>query len=151
MESKLLYGLHTAWLAKAERRKLDGFQARCLRRILNIPPSYYSRVSNNSVLSTAGVRKLSDRLLEAQLLLFGKAARAPEGYPLHECVFEGNGVNVRGHAGNRRRGRPRMTWATEVHREALKACNDELQTCILNEQMWKKIVHKFCGTRPSEA
>ena len=94
--------------------------------------------------------KLSDRLLEAQLLLLGKAARAPEGYPLHDCVCEGNGVNVRGHAGNRRRGRPRMTWATEVHREALQACNDELQTCILNEQIWKKTVRKFCSTRSSE-
>ena len=42
--SKLLYGLVTAVLNKAERARLDGFQARCFRRILKIPPSYYSRI-----------------------------------------------------------------------------------------------------------
>ena len=31
--SQLLYCLHTAWLNKAELRKLDGFHARCLRKI----------------------------------------------------------------------------------------------------------------------
>ena len=35
--SKLAYGLCTAWLTKARQRKLDGFHARCLRRILKIP------------------------------------------------------------------------------------------------------------------
>ena len=44
--SKLVYGLVTAVLNKLERRRLDGFQARCIRRILKVPPSYYSRISN---------------------------------------------------------------------------------------------------------
>ena len=35
--SKLLYCLHTMWLNKAELRKIDGFQAKCLRSILHIP------------------------------------------------------------------------------------------------------------------
>ena len=34
IESKLLYGLQTAWLSVVERRRLDGFQARCLRQVL---------------------------------------------------------------------------------------------------------------------
>ena len=38
--SKLLYCLHTMWLNKAELRKIDGFQAKCLRSILHIPPPY---------------------------------------------------------------------------------------------------------------
>ena len=48
--SKLLYCLHTMWLNKAKLRKIDGFQAKCLRSILHIPPSYISRVSNATVL-----------------------------------------------------------------------------------------------------
>ena len=44
--SKLLYGLHTTWLNVTERRRLDGFHTRCLRRILGISAAYYSRVSN---------------------------------------------------------------------------------------------------------
>ena len=51
--SKLLCCLHTMWLNKAELRKIDGFQAKCLRSILHIPPPYISRVSNATVLQEA--------------------------------------------------------------------------------------------------
>ena len=44
--SQLLYCLHTGWLNKAKLRKLDGFHARCLRKILSIPHPFISRVSN---------------------------------------------------------------------------------------------------------
>ena len=44
--SQLLYCLHTAWLNKAELRKLDGFHARCQRKILGIPHPCISRVLN---------------------------------------------------------------------------------------------------------
>eukprot|EP00959_Pyramimonas_sp_CCMP1952_P110992 2321958-Pyramimonas_sp.AAC.1 len=44
--SKVMYSLNSAWLNKAERKRLDGFQARCLRRILHIPHACVSRVSN---------------------------------------------------------------------------------------------------------
>ena len=48
--SKLLYCLHTAWFNKAERGKIDAFQARCLRRISGIKHSYISHISNETVL-----------------------------------------------------------------------------------------------------
>ena len=47
--SKLLYGLQVLWLNQASRDKLDAFNARCLRKILGIAHSYYSRVSNQAV------------------------------------------------------------------------------------------------------
>jgi hypothetical protein len=53
IESRLLYGLTGAWLRVAERRRLDGFHARCLRQILKIPPAYFSRISNQKVLASA--------------------------------------------------------------------------------------------------
>ena len=49
--SRLQYGLCTTLLVKSQRRRLDGFHARCLRRILGIPPSFLSRVSNANVFS----------------------------------------------------------------------------------------------------
>jgi hypothetical protein len=36
---KLLYGLESAWINAAGKRKLDGFHARCLRRIVNFAPA----------------------------------------------------------------------------------------------------------------
>ena len=44
VESKLMYGLSCLCLSAAERRCLDGFQNRCLRRINGIPPSFLSRI-----------------------------------------------------------------------------------------------------------
>ena len=73
--SKLLYSLHTAWLKTADLARLDAFQARCLRRILRIPHSYYSRISNATVLERASRNKLSCLLLQRQLALFADITR----------------------------------------------------------------------------
>jgi hypothetical protein len=72
--SRLLYGLQVLWLNQAARDKLDAFPARCLRRILGIAPSYWSRISNNDVLHRAGAQKLSRILLERQLGFLGTLA-----------------------------------------------------------------------------
>ena len=47
---KMLYALESAWLNTSLLRKLEGFYCKCLRRILKITPSYYSRVSNQYIL-----------------------------------------------------------------------------------------------------
>ena len=48
--SRLLYGLSSVWLNVAESCRLNGFHARCLRKITGIKPSFVSRVSNAAVL-----------------------------------------------------------------------------------------------------
>ena len=75
--SLLMYSLHTAWLCKADLRKLDAFQARCLRSILGIPHSFISRVRNETVLQEVGTEKLSIILWRRQLLLLGRIAQLP--------------------------------------------------------------------------
>ena len=70
--SKLLYGLQTAWLTKAQNNKLDGFHAKCVRKIVGIQHNYWSRVSNKDVLSRVNAVQLSKLLLEQQLLVFEK-------------------------------------------------------------------------------
>ena len=47
--SRLVYGLHTVCMNKSSRRRLDGFQTRCLRKTLGVLPSLVSRVSNAQV------------------------------------------------------------------------------------------------------
>ena len=69
-----MYCLHTACFTKAELRKLDGFHARCLRKIFNIPHAYYSRVSNKEVLARASVTTFSGQLLRHQLMLLRQVA-----------------------------------------------------------------------------
>ena len=47
--SKLPYSTHICWLDVAKMRRLDAFQARCLRQIQHFPHSYISRISNEDV------------------------------------------------------------------------------------------------------
>ena len=47
--SRLMYSRHTAWLCKADLRKIDAFQARCFGSILDIPHSFISHVRNDCV------------------------------------------------------------------------------------------------------
>ena len=118
--SRLLYCLATAWLPVAARRRIDGFQARCLRRILHILPSHLSFVSNATVRGIAKERSLSSRLLEQQLQVFGRAAVADSSSTLRRAVFEDRTLLPRPPLGRRAVGRPRVTWTSYVRDEALK-------------------------------
>ena len=118
--TKLMYGLHTSWLNKAERRRLDAFNARCIRRIMGVPHSYISRVANADVLARAGARPLSHKLLQQQLLLYSHVARLPDHSAVRQATFENGDVLPKVLAGTRKRGRPRNTWIGEVHRAALQ-------------------------------
>jgi hypothetical protein len=49
VRSKLMYGLENLQLTHAEMNKLDAFQMKSLRRILNIPPTFIDRTQTNQV------------------------------------------------------------------------------------------------------
>ena len=87
VESKLLYAMASLTLTVAQQRKLNGFQNRCLRKIVGVPPAYISRVSNATVLSKAGHRSATDLLLKRRLQLFGKIVRLPAEHPLRRACF----------------------------------------------------------------
>eukprot|EP00959_Pyramimonas_sp_CCMP1952_P457049 9474222-Pyramimonas_sp.AAC.1 len=120
--SKLLYGLESCTLLQADRDRVDGFQARCLRSVHKILPSFVSRVSNAEVRELAKVRPLSASLLERQLKLYGKLARCgPRSLPramVFECG-EGSDVLPRRWMAPRCRGRPRVQWTNYMHAKAL--------------------------------
>ncbi len=83
VESKLLYGLSCCCLTAADKRRLDGFQARCLRQVLGIKPAFYSRISNKEVLRRAEHSAATHILAHQQLMMLGKVLRAPQDSPLH--------------------------------------------------------------------
>ena len=53
VKAQLMYGLETSALSTVQLKKLDTFQQRGLRAILNIEPAWISRISNESVLTQA--------------------------------------------------------------------------------------------------
>ena len=87
---KLLYCLNTLWLNKSMLRKLDGFHARCLRRICGVEHAYLSRVSNAQVLAEAKAEPLSVALRVRQLLyctvLVGRAPTRRIGGFISTCL-----------------------------------------------------------------
>ena len=140
----LLYGLQTSWLTKVQRTKLDGFQAKCVRKICGVQHSYWSRITNAEVLSYVDVIKLSDLLLEQQLLVFGKIFRKPVNDVLRKAIFEEESDTLKLCTKTRKRGRPKLAWSTEVRKIALLVTADTLTTSMGDGCRWKNAVRKFC-------
>ena len=116
----LLYSLETVWPTKAERQRLNGFHARCLRRIYGTRHAYYSRVSNADVLQMASSKPLSNMLLAKQLHLLARIASRPSGDPVRDSVFDRGSFDLVQLKEKRRVGRPRLAWGRCVYEHALK-------------------------------
>jgi hypothetical protein len=112
--SRLRYATASTWLLKRDLKRLDGFFCSCLRRILRIPHSYYSRVSNASVLQRAGCKMLSESIRDAQITLLGNVLHNPAMKVLREASFHDSTMTPQTAAWVRRRGRPRQNWIEQV-------------------------------------
>ena len=134
----LLYSLSTSWLTASQQRRLNGFQTRCLRRVLRVKPSFISRVSNERVRQMAGHKELTQQLLKQQLLLFGRVARAPDTDLLREVTFVPGTLLPATGRYIRKRGRPRLEWVSCVTKEACNiiSANETLSTGVLDESRW---------------
>lgn len=146
VESKLLYGLSSACFTKAELRRLDGFQAKFLRTILGILPSYYSRVSNAAVLLQASWVSLSKQLQRRQVVYVGKVLRADASSPLRICsMVPGTTQPLVSHY-IRRVGRPRREWPSTVLPIACQVAGGShcIEVAAQDERRWKRLVRNFC-------
>ena len=144
--SKLLYCLHTAWLNKAELRRLNAFQSKCFRKILNIPHSYVSRISNKTVLERSGRQEISNIFTYRQLVLVGKIAALPFTDVRRQCVFSGHTLRPRIVEQPQRRGRPKNSWGSKVYKLATDVVGgadlDEALFSFLKQ--WKILARSFC-------
>ena len=125
--SKLLYGLESLWLLQADLKRLDGFFARCLRKIAGILPSFYSRVSNERVLQKFDATPLSVMLKRRQVLLYGKLVKQPRDSLTRRVAIEDGGFKPKGWKPKRRVGRPCQRWTESVFNMALSAFGSELE------------------------
>ena len=112
--SKLAYGLGTAALVKVQQRRLDGFHARCLRRILGIPAAYVSRISNVDVFRRSNAVPVSEQVMQRQLMLLRRVGRSDGGSLLRRNTLTGGSAKPVVGSFVRRVGRPRLDWTTQV-------------------------------------
>ena len=148
MVSRLLYGLQTIVFGKVAKNKLNGFHARCVRKICGILPSYWSRVSYATVLQQLDASTLTSMLLEQQLCFFGKLARRPASCPVRQLVFEPD-LSIKILTVNRRRGRPRLEWGSEMHKVAGEMFESvaDFRACVADAATWRTHDRVHCRAK----
>ena len=129
-----------------ERRRLDRFQNRCLREIWGIKPAFLSRVTNKNVLETTGESSLSTRLLQQQLLLFGKVFRLGDASVMRLATFRPGSLRLATDQFVRTTGRPRLEWASELYKKATRMTRnvDQLMELLSSPFAWKQAVLRCC-------
>ena len=132
----------------AQRRRIDGFLARCLRQIFGVPPAHISRVSNKSVFARAKLLPLSEQVLKRQLLMLHRVASSPAGSPLRLNTFAEDGQLPLIGSYIRRVGRPRHDWTNQVLNEGARRLGDGLFQSMLADRSdgaaarWKREIEK---------
>ena len=129
--SKLMYCVFTMTLRAVEQARLDAFQAWCLRKITRIPHSFYSRISNTTVLNICGHSPLSMQVKQQQMIYMGKIARQAASNPLRQSIFLNEGLDIRKPIGKLRRGRPRQRWGPSVMNNCLEVAGSTVRLAEL--------------------
>ena len=147
--SKLQYGIESMWLNQCERRRLDAFHCKCVRRILKIQHSYFSRISNDQVLAAAKEEPLSITALKQQLKLFGRLAIS-SSHPSRWLVFDSEDSFEKFDFNPRPVGRPRQCWVDEIYKLAIaiSGSTDELANifhhrCAHSLDPWVTLIQAF--------
>ena len=138
IESKLLFGLSSICLTRAQERRLDGFQNRCLRVVIGEKPAFLSRVSNAQVLDRSGHQAATQLLQKRQLQLLGKVLRSPEGHPLRSASFIPGTDHPLTERYVRRTGRPSKEWITHLLRVAMQVFGSmqDVQAAATSQSIW---------------
>ena len=143
MVSKLLYGLEVYCLKAYEKQRVDGLHVACLRKILRIPHSMISHVTNKTVLQTAREKPLSKKILVRQITLFGCIASLRDDSLMRTTIFNPGSCVPKLFEGKRCRGRPPITWSSALSAQALQVAGgnmDKLKDLLTSQQTWKLAV-----------
>ena len=151
--ARLMYGLTSVPLSKADANKIDAFQMSGLRKILEVKHPYWPRISNKKLLEMASdklgneqdkncLTKLSSRPIERQIVLFAHTIRPEEQDPLKTISIDEAGNRVRSDFCGT--GRPRTKWYDTTRNHVIKKLIKEghLSRNIVNENT-KREVNEF--------
>ena len=148
IRSKLVYGLETIQLPQSVLSKLDAFQLKGIRKILNMKTTFITRANTNErVFERANVianpkskpnkniRTFSHYVQGRQESLLKHIVRSSNEDPLRQCTLEYNRP-IPFQVPKRRVGRPRLNWTNEGYKRIY------LKNNLGIEQTWKADPHQ---------
>ena len=137
--SIITYSSASWTLTKAQKKRLDAFNTKAIRRIVGV--RWYDYVTNAAILTRTGQPPLTTTICKIRLSAFGHICRLQPGTQAIDMLASKPPSSLRRH-----RGRPPLRWADQITNDIQMSPSDAV-TATYDRTSWRSLVRD--ATRPA--